>query len=215
MVSLYYELRLILYLGILLLTGGLGYLAYENIGEFGHFLLMLLMAVLAGGGYYFVLKKSKPYSNFIVKESSVYLDYIIVLVALLVVGLFTYIQVYFDLVEELLNYTSLLSAGLFFYMAYRFDNKILLSMAITALVATFGYVLVLFIRNLLTILLNTRTSCYSSNILHSTAIHLLCLVNRKLKSIISIFRCNLRLLCRKMLYMDLTSSRAKKLMDNH
>ena len=137
-VSLYYELRLILYLGILLLTGGLGYLAYENIGEFGHFLLMLLMAVLAGGGYYFVLKKSKPYSNFIVKESSVYLDYIIVLVALLVVGLFTYIQVYFDLVEELLNYTSLLSAGLFFYMAYRFDNKILLSMAITALVATFG-----------------------------------------------------------------------------
>ena len=140
-VSLYYELRLILYLGILLLTGGLGYLAYENIGEFGHVLLMLLMAVLAGGGYYFVLNKSKAYSNFKVQETSVYLDYVIVLVALLIVGLFTYIQVYFDLVEVLLNYTSLLSAILFFYMAYRFDNKILLSMAITALVAIFGLTL--------------------------------------------------------------------------
>ena len=48
-VSLYYELRLILYLGILLLTGGLGYLAYENIGEFGHFLLMLLMEIFVDG----------------------------------------------------------------------------------------------------------------------------------------------------------------------
>jgi len=136
--SLYYELRLILYLGILLLTSGLGYLAYDNIGEFGHVLLMFLMGGSALYGYFFVSKKSKPYSNFIVTESSVYLDYLILLVALLVVGLFTYIQVYFNLVEQLLNFTSLLSAFLFFYMAYRFDNKILLSMGITALVATFG-----------------------------------------------------------------------------
>jgi len=137
-VSLYYELRLVLYLGIMLLTGGLGYLAYENIGSIGYILLMLLMAGLIAFGYYYILKKSKPYSVFKVDHGSVYLDYLVVLIALLIIGLFSYVQIYFDLIEIPINWTSLISAALFFYMAYRFDNKILLSMAITALIATFG-----------------------------------------------------------------------------
>jgi len=137
-VSLYYELRLILYLGIVLFTSGLGYLAYENIGEFGHVLLMLLMAILIGLGFYFIDRKAQPYSNDEVKTPNGYFDYLLVLIALLIIGLFSYIQVYFELTELLLNYSSIITAIVFFLMAYRYNNKALLAMGITALVATFG-----------------------------------------------------------------------------
>lgn len=137
-ISVFYEIKFLLYAGITLFTGGLGYLAYENMSQFGHVLLMFLMAAAAIYGFYFVIKKALPYSNEKIPATTPYFDYAVLLVALLLVGLFTYVQVYFNLIEVFINYSSLLTAIMFFFMAYRFDNKILLSMAITAMAATFG-----------------------------------------------------------------------------
>ncbi len=137
-ISLYYELRLVLYLGILLLTGGVGYIVYNNLGEIGHYLVMTLLLVGIGAGGYFVHLKAKPYANDEVKVDHIYFDYLLLLVALLIISLFTYIQVYFDLLEMLIKWTSLVSSLLFFTLAYRYDNKMVLSLGITALAAVFG-----------------------------------------------------------------------------
>jgi hypothetical protein len=137
-VSLYYELRLVLYLGIMLFTGGVGYLAYKNMSEVGHLLCMALIAASIVAGFYFIQKFAKPYSNSLVTVDQVYFDYILILVSLLIISLFAYIQVYFELVELLLNWTSFISTGILFLMAYRYDNKALLSMGITALAAAVG-----------------------------------------------------------------------------
>lgn len=137
-ISLYYELRLILYLGIMLFTGGLGYFAYQNIGEIGHIVSMFLIATSIVVGFYFIRKFSKPYSNFEVKLSQVYFDYILLLVSLLIVTLFAYVQVYFDIVDLLINGTSFISALIFLFMAYRYDNRALLSMGIVAFAAAVG-----------------------------------------------------------------------------
>jgi hypothetical protein len=137
-VSLYYELRLILYAGILLFTGGVGYFAYQNMGEIGHLVCMTLIGVGIAVGFHFIAKFSKPYSNLQVVVSQVYFDYILILVSLLTISLFAYVQVYFGLVELLINWTSFISAALLFLMAYRYDNKALLSMGITALAAAVG-----------------------------------------------------------------------------
>lgn len=45
-VSVFYELRSLLYLGILLFTTGAGLLIYENIGELGHLLSIIGLFVL-------------------------------------------------------------------------------------------------------------------------------------------------------------------------
>lgn len=138
LVSVYYELRLLLYLGIMLFTGGIGYLAYRNMGEMIHVISMILMGVGIIVGFFFIHKYAQPYNHDEVTVSLPYFDYLLLLVALLVTSLWVYIQVYFDLVAELLNLSSLFSAILFMYMAYRYDNRALLSMGITAIAATVG-----------------------------------------------------------------------------
>ena len=137
-VSLYYELRLMLYLGIMLFTGGVGYFAYQNIGYMGHLLAMFGIGAAIVIEFYFIRKYAKSYSNGEVTVSLVYFDYILILVSLLIISLFAYVQVYFDMVELLLNWSSFISAAIFLFMAYRYDNRALLAMAITAFAAAVG-----------------------------------------------------------------------------
>lgn len=137
-ISVYYDLRSFLYLGILLFTSGLGYFVYQNIGSLGHILAMLLLSTSIAIGFYYIYKFSKPYSNFRVLVELNYFDYLLLLVALLIITLFSYVQIYFDLVEQLLRWSSLISASVFLFMAYRFDNRAILTMGILALTATLG-----------------------------------------------------------------------------
>jgi len=78
-ISVYYELRLILYLGILLFTSGIGYFTYQNIGKIGHLISMFSIAALIIVGFYFIKKYAKPYSNLQVKIEHPYFDYLLLL----------------------------------------------------------------------------------------------------------------------------------------
>lgn len=137
-VSVYTELRLLLYVGILLFTGGVGYFAYQNIGDAGHILLQLVLFIAIILGLVFLQKHAQPFTRAksIVEHS--YFDYILLLVSLLCISLFTYVLVYFNWYEQALKSTSFISAILFFAFAYRYDNKAVLSIAITVLVAALG-----------------------------------------------------------------------------
>lgn len=137
-VSVFYELSVMFYLGVMLCTFGLGYIAYQNIGNIGHIAAMLSITVVIGFGFRWINKWSIPYAKNKIESTHSYFDYLVLLVGLLIIALFTYIQVYFNLVEQLLQWSSFLSAALFIFMAYRYDNKALLSMAITALAAAVG-----------------------------------------------------------------------------
>lgn len=136
-VSLYFELRLILYLGIMLLTGGLGYIAYQNMGSFGHIMSMMLIVAGIVGCFIFINKHALPYSNSEIKINHSYFDYILILGALLIIALFTYLTIYFELIT-LINISTLISAGILLYLAYRYDSGALLSMGLVAFSATVG-----------------------------------------------------------------------------
>lgn len=136
-VSLYYELRLILYLGIMLFTGGIGYLVSQNISSFGHLVLMALIGVSIYTCFHYIRKQAKPYANAKVSDDHVYFDYLVLLAALLIISLFTYVLVYFEWTSAI-GQLSFLSAIILIFMSYRYDNKVLLSMAITALAAAVG-----------------------------------------------------------------------------
>ncbi|MCO6501094.1 MAG: hypothetical protein J5I47_12070 [Vicingus serpentipes] len=138
LVSLYYELRLTLYLGIMLFTGGVGYFAYQNIGEIGHLISMVLIGTSIIVGFYFIQKIANPYSNLEVTATKPYFDYLLLLVSLLIISLLAYIQVYFDLLALLVNWSSFISTAIFMFMAYRYDNRALLAMGITTLAAAIG-----------------------------------------------------------------------------
>lgn len=138
LISLYYELRVILYLGIMLFTTGVGYFAYQNIGEIGHVVSIILIGLATVVGFYFISKHAQPYNNDIVNVNLPYFDYLLLLVSLLLISLLVYIQIYFNLTEILIHWSSYFSASILFFMAYRYDNKALLAMGITAFAAAVG-----------------------------------------------------------------------------
>ena len=62
--SIHWELRVILYLGVTLLTTGLGILIYNNIDTIGHISIIGLITVACGACFFYGFKHRLPYSHF-------------------------------------------------------------------------------------------------------------------------------------------------------
>ena len=136
--SLHWELRTILFVGISLFTSGIGILVYNNIDTIGHQTIIGLIALMCGGCFLYCFKHGLPYSNNRVERPSPFFDYVLLLGCLLFVTLETYLQFQYTVFGDLYNLASLLPAAHFIFLAYKFDNKGILSMAITAVASTIG-----------------------------------------------------------------------------
>lgn len=55
--SLHWELKTILYLGVLLLSSGIGILIYKNIDGIGHTAILLFIGLICAGSFYYCFKK--------------------------------------------------------------------------------------------------------------------------------------------------------------
>jgi hypothetical protein len=137
-VSLFYELRIILYLGVMLFATGAGILIYQNIGDIGHIVSILLLSALSAACLYYAWHFSKGYEPGKVATPTPYYDYILLLGALLFVSVLTYLQVQYDIFNDGMGAATLATAVLFFYCAYRFDHLGVLSLAITSLASFFS-----------------------------------------------------------------------------
>ena len=131
--SVFYELRTLLYLGVMLFTTGVGILIYQNIGEFGHILSIIALCILTAVCFWYAFKNVAEYSNLPVKAPTPYFDYVVLLGSLLFISVQGYLQFQFGLLNENLGLSTLITALFFFYVAYRFDHLGVLSLAITAL----------------------------------------------------------------------------------
>jgi len=136
--SLHWELRTILYLGLLLLSSGVGILIYLNIETIGHQAILAMIAVTCIGCFYYAWKKRSPYSNETVKHPSPFFDYIVLLGCLLFGIFIAYLQVQYTAFGFHYGLATLLPTVLFFACAYLFDHKGVLSLGITGLSAWVG-----------------------------------------------------------------------------
>lgn len=136
--SLHYELRTALYLGITLLTGGLGVLLYQHLDDIGHGVIILSMSALMLLGFGYAARHRQPFTWGQTVPTSLVPDYALLLGCLLFLALETYLQVQYNLFGNRYGLATLLPAGLFFILAYRFDHRGVLAMAITALASWVG-----------------------------------------------------------------------------
>jgi hypothetical protein len=136
--SVFYELRTLLYLGVLLFTTGVGILIYLNIGDLGHVLSIIALSVLTLACFYYAFKTSAPYSNARTFPPTPYFDYVVLLGCLLFISVLGYLQFQYNLLDENLGETTLVAAAVFFITAYRFDHLGVLSLAITAFASFWG-----------------------------------------------------------------------------
>jgi heme/copper-type cytochrome/quinol oxidase subunit 4 len=132
-VSVFYELRSLLYLGVMLFTAGMGILIYENIGDIGHIVSIIALTVLTIVCFWYTFKHALPYTNEQVKSPTPYFDYILLLGSLLFISVQGYLQFQYALLTYAMEYSTLITAAFFFFIAYRFDHLGILSLAITAL----------------------------------------------------------------------------------
>ena len=142
-VSLHYELRAALYVGILLLASGLGLVIYEHYEEIGDLTIVAGMAGLCVAAFTYAWKNRPPLSPEPTDPSdrpnrSVFGDYALLLSCLLFLSLEGYAQYRFNLFGTRYGLVTFMPAVLFVALAYRFDHRGVLSMGLMALASWVG-----------------------------------------------------------------------------
>lgn len=136
--SIHWELRTILYLGILLLSSGISILVYLNIDTIGHQAILAAIATGFAGCFYYAAKNKLPYQNEKISHTSPFFDYVVLLGFLLFALFVGYFQYQYNPFGEHYGILVFIPTLLAFYLAYRFDHKGILSIGITGLAGTFG-----------------------------------------------------------------------------
>jgi len=138
--SLHWELKTVLYLGVLLLSTGLGILVYKNIDTIGHQVILLFIAAVSAGCFYYCNKRKQPFSFNKVPAPDALSDYLLLLGCLTFVTFIAYIQFQYAIFGDHLRLAGFIPLVVLFFSAYYFDHLGVLSLAITNLAAWMGIV---------------------------------------------------------------------------
>ncbi|MGA9636921.1 DUF2157 domain-containing protein [Flavobacterium sp.] len=136
--SLNGELKLFLYLSVLLFTSGVGILIYANIDSIGHSILIGLLLIVTAICYYFSFKKAPPFQKEKVVFESPVMDYIVLTANLLTCIFIAYLQFQYNTFGTNYGLAIIIPTALGLFSGYYFDNKNVLSLAITGLAAYIG-----------------------------------------------------------------------------
>lgn len=136
--SLHWELKALLYLGVVLLNAGLGYLIYENIESIGHMAVIALIGLVSAVCLGYAVRRRAPFSRGEVTNASPYYDYILLLGCLTFLIMEGYWQYQYQIFGERYGLATFIPMLLFFSLAYWLDNRAVLSLGITALGSWLG-----------------------------------------------------------------------------
>ncbi|MBC7903290.1 MAG: DUF2157 domain-containing protein [Gemmatimonadaceae bacterium] len=136
--SLKWEIRTMLYAGVLLLTTGLGVLVYKNIDTIGHQAILAFIALLGIGSYYYCLKHKTPFTTEKAESPNMAYDYILLLGSLSMITFIGYLQFQYNVFGNRFGLVTFIPMVILFFTAYYFDHLGILSLAITNLAAWAG-----------------------------------------------------------------------------
>jgi hypothetical protein len=136
--TVHWELKTILYLGVLLLVSGISIFVYQNIQTIGHTAVIAVIAAGCGACFYYATRNRRPYSHDEVKNASPLFDYIVLLGCLLFGIFIAYMQFQYVVFGEHYGIATFVPALLYLGAAYLFDHKGVLSLGITGMAAWAG-----------------------------------------------------------------------------
>jgi hypothetical protein len=136
--SLHWEIKTILYLGVLLLSTGVGLAIYENIDSISHQAILAAIGLACFGCFFYCFRKLTPYSHEFVESPGLLFDYIGLLGCLLFLSFEGYFQYKYEIFGTRYGMAVMIPALLFSFIAYRFDHKGILSLAITGIAGWMG-----------------------------------------------------------------------------
>ncbi len=137
-ISLFAELNVLLYLGVLAFSGGLAWTASVYSDAWGDLAILLPATALLVGCFAWCARHVPPYAHTQVPAPGLVFDYVLYLGCLIFAVELGYIEYRFHLLQGQWDYYLLASALLYFIVAYRFDNRFVLSLGIATLGGWFG-----------------------------------------------------------------------------
>lgn len=136
--SLHNELKLFLYLSVLLFTGGIGILIYQNIDTIGHIAILSLLLLVTAICFYFCFKNASGFKKEEVLFPNPLYDYLVLTAVILSCTFVGYLQFQYKAFGSDYGLATLIPTIISFICAYYFDNKSALTIAITGLAAYIG-----------------------------------------------------------------------------
>ncbi|MEP6931410.1 MAG: DUF2157 domain-containing protein [Flavobacterium sp.] len=137
--SLNAELKMFLYLSVLLFTSGIGILIYQNIDTIGHIAILSLLLIVIVVCFYFCFKNSKGFQKSEATFESPILEYLVLAANILTCIFIGYLQFQYKTFGTHYGLATLVPTTVSFFCAYYFDNKSVLTIAITGLAAYIGF----------------------------------------------------------------------------
>jgi len=136
--SVFLELNILLYVGILAFVAGLGWTVSTWSQQLGDVLVLAVLSTMLAACFWYCFSRVPAWSPGETPSPSLVLDYVLYLGSLIWSVELAYIETRFHLLSGQWDFYLLGTAGLFFFLAYRFDNRFVLSFALSSLAGWFG-----------------------------------------------------------------------------
>jgi hypothetical protein len=132
LISLYWELRLVLYAGVLLVTAGVGALVVENLDRLGPFAVTAALTVAVGVCFFWILRKAPPFSWSEAPSEDLAFDYILLLGVLLASADVAYIEAQFTPLGPHWPWHLLWASVFMGWASIRYDSRVVFSLAMAS-----------------------------------------------------------------------------------
>lgn len=136
--SLNVELKLLLSISVLMFTSGIGILIYDNIDSIGHIALLSILFAITCSCFYYCFKNSKGFQKTEAATESHFLEYVVLTANVLTCIFIGYLQFQYEAFGTHYGLATLIPTIVSFVCAYYFDNKSVLTIAVTGLAAYIG-----------------------------------------------------------------------------
>lgn len=138
LVSVHWELRALLYLGVLLVTGGVGLLIKENLDRIGPAVIATAIGLAAATALVWVERAAPPFSWKQGTSPNLAFDYVLLLGVLLAAADLAYIEAQFTPLGANWPWHLLIVALFAAAAAFRYDSRIVFSLALSTFAAWRG-----------------------------------------------------------------------------
>jgi hypothetical protein len=136
--SLFLELNVLLYAGVLAFVAGLGWTISTWSEQLGDVLVLAILSTILAACFWYCFSRAPAWTPAETPSPSLVFDYVLYLGCLTWSLEIAYIENRFHLLSGEWDLYLLATAGLFFFLAYRFDNRFVLSLALSSLAGWFG-----------------------------------------------------------------------------
>jgi hypothetical protein len=137
-VSLFLELNMLLYTGVLAFVAGLGWTVSTWSQQLSDVLVLTVLSAILAACFWYCFSRAPAWSPPETPSPSLVFDYVLYLGSLTWSVELAYIENRFHLLSGQWDLYLLVTAGLYFFLACRFDNRFVLSLALSSLAGWFG-----------------------------------------------------------------------------